>query len=292
MVRIAGEVRDHPQVLCGVAAVRARLEEPVLRLVVAGRLNAGKSTLVNVLLGEHLAATDATECTRVVAWYRYHPYNRVEVRMRDGSTRLIPAAGDGGLPASLGCPLDDVASVVLEAGNPRLRDSHVIIDTPGLDSLSFLDDDSVAAIRQADALLYVMPLPGENDQKVLATVRAALSGSRMSAANVIGVLSRIDQLGSGTGDPWEAAHRVARRNAAELRGLVGDVIPVVGKLAETATADRYTDADTRLLHSLAETERAALRRALYSPDRFLNWSDAPVDLPAAPGSSACSACTG
>lgn len=260
-----------------VGAVKARLAEPALRLVVAGRLNAGKSTLVNVLLGEHLAATDATECTRVVAWYRYHPYNRVEVTMRDGSTRLIPAANDGGLPASLGCRLEDVSSVALEACNPRLRNSLAVIDTPGLDSLSFLDADSVAAIRQADALLYVMPLPGENDRKVLATVRDALSGSRMSAANVIGVLSRIDQLGSGTGDPWETAHRAARRYAAELRGLAGEVIPVAGRLAAAATADRYTDADSGTLRALAETDRGVLRRALYSPERFLDWADAPVD---------------
>ena len=47
-----------------------RLGAP-LRLAIAGRVKAGKSTLLNALIGEELAATDAGECTRVVTWYRY-----------------------------------------------------------------------------------------------------------------------------------------------------------------------------------------------------------------------------
>ena len=46
-----------------------RLDEP-LRLALAGSLKAGKSTLLNALVGQDIAPTDATECTRVVTWYR------------------------------------------------------------------------------------------------------------------------------------------------------------------------------------------------------------------------------
>ena len=41
-----------------------------LRVAIAGRVKAGKSTLLNALVGERLAATDAGECTRIVTWYR------------------------------------------------------------------------------------------------------------------------------------------------------------------------------------------------------------------------------
>jgi hypothetical protein len=60
--------------------VRRRLSESALRIAVGGRLKAGKSTLVNALLGQRLAATAVTECTLIVVWSRYAPQNRVEVR--------------------------------------------------------------------------------------------------------------------------------------------------------------------------------------------------------------------
>ena len=43
----------------------ARLDQP-LRIALAGSLKAGKSTLLNALVGQDIAPTDATECTRVV----------------------------------------------------------------------------------------------------------------------------------------------------------------------------------------------------------------------------------
>ena len=46
-----------------------RLDEP-LRVAIAGKVKAGKSTLLNALVGEQVAPTDAGECTRVVTWYR------------------------------------------------------------------------------------------------------------------------------------------------------------------------------------------------------------------------------
>src|SRR5690606_15825912 len=50
-------------------AVLSRLDEP-LRVAIAGKVKAGKSTLLNALVGEELAPTDAGECTKIVTWYR------------------------------------------------------------------------------------------------------------------------------------------------------------------------------------------------------------------------------
>ena len=52
------------------AEVVDRLEGP-LRVAIAGRVKAGKSTLLNALLGEQLAPTDAGECTTIATWYRH-----------------------------------------------------------------------------------------------------------------------------------------------------------------------------------------------------------------------------
>src|ERR1044071_1071163 len=64
--------------------VRRRLDEP-LRVAVAGRLKAGKSTLVNALIGRRVAPTGAGECTRVVTQFRYGTADRVDVVRRDGT---------------------------------------------------------------------------------------------------------------------------------------------------------------------------------------------------------------
>jgi predicted GTPase len=46
-------------------AVVQRLHEP-LRVAIAGKIKAGKSTLLNALVGDELAPTDEGECTRIV----------------------------------------------------------------------------------------------------------------------------------------------------------------------------------------------------------------------------------
>jgi len=51
---------------------------------VAGRVKAGKSTLLNALVGEELAPTDAGECTRVVTWYQDGLTYRVTIDPKEG----------------------------------------------------------------------------------------------------------------------------------------------------------------------------------------------------------------
>ena len=70
-------------------AVLDRLDEP-LRVAIAGKVKAGKSTLLNALVGEELAPTDAGECTRIVTWYRDGITYRATLRAHAG--RAPPGA--------------------------------------------------------------------------------------------------------------------------------------------------------------------------------------------------------
>ena len=60
---------DSPQALGWLRHHLERFDEP-LRVAIAGKVKAGKSTLLNALVGEEIAPTDAGECTRVVTWYQ------------------------------------------------------------------------------------------------------------------------------------------------------------------------------------------------------------------------------
>src|SRR3954469_9616573 len=84
---VDGPLRD------AVSAVRADLDEP-LRVALVGRVKAGKSTLLNALIGRRVAPTDVSECTRVVTWFSYNSADRAEVVLRAGGTvplQLDPA---------------------------------------------------------------------------------------------------------------------------------------------------------------------------------------------------------
>ena len=94
--------RDSPQAAGWLHDQLGRLDEP-LRVAIAGKVKAGKSTLLNALVGEQVAPTDAGECTRVVTWYRDGTTPRsccTPARARRGRCRS--AGDDGALTIDLG----------------------------------------------------------------------------------------------------------------------------------------------------------------------------------------------
>jgi hypothetical protein len=275
-----GRVRD------ALSAVRTRLVQP-LRVAIGGREKAGKSTLVNALLGQRIAQTAAGTCTKVVTWFRYDYQERVEVRPYTGHTKVFPLRG-GQLPSDddLGLTYDEIADIAVHLSNAGLRDKTVI-DTPGLASLKdeysqrsreffSFDAESVDAVAQADALVYLFQQLRQDDQLSLQDFRSAFPGANVSALNSVGVLSRVDTLAGHTPDPWPDAHRIASKYAHQFRTLVADIVPVMGLLAETTSTGVFTEADAIDLRRLSGLDSTARRRLLLSADRFKGSNDAPI----------------
>jgi hypothetical protein len=262
-------------------AIAARLRDGQLRIAVGGRLKAGKSTMINALVGQKVAATGATECTMLVAWFRACYLNRIEVKLVSGESYYVPGKPGGGVPddlTALGAPRSQISEIVVEVVNDRLAGDYTIVDTPGMDALSGLDAIAMSALTRADALLYVMPHPGEGDMAALEALRQQASRS-ISAVNVLGVLSRIDELGDGITDPWPGARRLAATYSARLNGLVATTVPIVGLLAETALGDAFTEYDTQQVARLADSagqDPASFRNALYSARSFRGWQGGPL----------------
>ena len=111
-----------------VRQIHDRLGEP-LRVAIAGRLKAGKSTLVNALIGRRVAPTAVGECTRVVTRFRYGPADRVDVVARDGVRRSLPLDDDGMIPQRLGVPAGRVAYVDVTLTSEKLRDLIIVAAT-------------------------------------------------------------------------------------------------------------------------------------------------------------------
>jgi GTPase SAR1 family protein len=263
-----------------------RLREPV-RIAVVGRVNAGKSTMVNALLGQRVAPTDVSECTRLVTWFRYGHPQRVEIELHDGSRAETRLGSDGRLPDEVGVPPSQVRALHCYLANELLR-WMTLIDTPGIGSvhheyaaateeLLAAERASSAAARRADAVVFLFnQVVMEDELKALQLFRTAgHDDAQQSAANAVGVLAKADQLGDGSRDPWGVALELAGQYAGKFRDEVATVVPVIGLIAESAEAALLTETDVNHLRSLAAIEEKAFGRMLWSADRFVA-SEAPV----------------
>ncbi len=266
-----------------VTDLRARLHEP-LRVAIAGRVKAGKSTLLNALVGERLAPTDAGECTRIVTWYRNAVGYEANARLRDGSERPLRFhRGDRALDISLDdLALSDVDH--LEVGWPSSRlVKTTLIDTPGLEGLD--DQSSARTLRflglddegtgDVDAVIYLMRHMHRRDADFLEAFTDR-SLSHPSPVNAVAILSRADEIGAGRLDALTSAAAIAQRYAADqrVRALCSTVIPIAGLIAETGATLR--EEEMAALHVLVAMPASELDSMMLSVDRFGDPARSPL----------------
>jgi hypothetical protein len=256
------------------ATIQRRLEQP-LRVAIAGRVKSGKSTLLNALIGERLATTDAGECTRIVTSYREGHMCRIWLHPRQGQPWQPHFTRDeGAIEVDLdGLAADQVDEIDVMWPSQALHDV-TFIDTPGIGSLS----DSVATRswdllaqddRPADAVLYLLRHVHPQDLEFLHAFHDG-GASGPNPVNAIALLSRADEVGVGRLDAMGSARRIAQRIARDstVRSVVQTVVPVAGLLAETAAT--VTELEVAHLRLIARLPPAELERLLLSTDRFLS----------------------
>jgi hypothetical protein len=262
-----------------VAAITARLNGP-LRIAIAGRVKAGKSTLLNALVGERLAPTDAGECTKIVSWYVHGSGYEVAAELRAHTTQpLAFTRNDGALDIDLGALTTEQVERLMIHWPASTLQSTTLIDTPGLASLN--DENSVrtrdfleAAAghpSDADAVIYLMRHLHRSDVEFLdAFMDRSVSGA--SPVNAVAVLSRADEIGAGRPDALDSAARIAARyrNDERVRSLCATVTPLAGLLAETGLTLREDEAAA--LRMLADTPADELDRMMLSVDEFCEVS--------------------
>jgi hypothetical protein len=267
--------QDDPIAVSILESHARRLGEP-LRIAVAGMVKAGKSTLINAMLGEEIAPTDAGECTRTVVWYRYGDKPRVTVHPIIGKPRTVHVEEVAGRRSFTltGIRAEDVERVVVEWPSDSLRDL-ILIDTPGIASLSgeiskrstrFLIPEGGSS--EADAIIYVLRHLHQADLTFLKAYRDT-AGAQSGAVNALAVLSRADEIGAGRLESLLAARDIAKRYRSDeaLRSLAIGVLPVAGRLAQTARTLQQSELDA--LVQLTKLDRKAREGLLISADRFV-----------------------
>ena len=200
-------------------AAQERLREP-LRVAIAGKVKAGKSTLLNALVGEELAPTDAGECTRIVTWYR------------DGADLPGAAAIDSAVSSSRRSRSAGHRCTRHRARRPQRGRLESIDDRLAVAAAAQDDTDRHARHRVAlDRRVRAhqgVPHPGRGrghcgrrrpvpDAPRARGRRALPRGVPRRGArpghpiNAIGVLSRADELGVARTDAIDSARRIAER---------------------------------------------------------------------------------
>ncbi|MCB1204422.1 MAG: dynamin family protein [Verrucomicrobiae bacterium] len=250
-------------------------------LAVVGRMKAGKSTLINGLIGRSLAISDVEEATATLNWICHG--SRIQekefrVQWKSGKSEARPlsdlALWTGKSPEVLE-RVRQTSFLSLYADIPSLAQVQ-IIDTPGTGSAvdeheiarEFLNPETISrSIEEggkADAILYVIPPVGrEQDEETL----QAFSGCRLPNSgpyNSLAVLHKWD--GLEVDDPKSRAREKGLRLLEQLQGLVADVIPISGPLALAGRAAPDTFF-AGLIDAMAVEERD-LRRKLKTAERW------------------------
>ena len=267
--------------------IRSRLSAP-LRVALMGRVSSGKSTLLNALLGQIVAPTDAGECTEVATSFEYGFPERVEIRLVNGTIKEIQLDAQGRLPERLPFPKNEVQDVRVCLANETLH-TLTLVDTPGFSSgqteVDGKGDDDVLdrrtrqAAASCDAVVFVLNqtlrarrhgrpalLPGSSASPIVGRKRCWRADEGRQARQ------RIRRSPGEGGGACQAVLRAIPRHLAE-------VVPVVGLWSETAESGALDEQDVAGLTRLAEMDGEALGRILSSVDRF-RTNECPVDAEA------------
>lgn len=267
-----------------------RLNEP-LRVAVVGPVNAGKSTLMNALMGDTVVYTGALETTYNVCKFCYGETPSITVHFRDGSSEEAPISH-----------LEKWSIRASDADNPRLQNvkeltihypSEILkkiefIDTPGLNSTYGRDarnteeflavrgtEDTVYQASQADAVVYAIK-DKMSAQEVQLLHSYQKPGEASSPINSIGVLTRVDINNwtvMSTCSPVELNRPIAGSlmEKPEVQKILFSIYPVCAKPVEGITQMQPQDWDC--LTRLADADEEMLRELLMDAGLFCTLDD-------------------
>ncbi|MGB9197566.1 MAG: dynamin family protein [Terriglobales bacterium] len=208
--RIEAEARD----------LAGRIAEGRFYVACIGQFKRGKSTLINVLIGDPVLPVGFTPITAIPTVVRFGKRRRARIQVQDGSSRDINVS-DLGQYVSEECNPENVKGVrgaEVFVPSPLLAGGMCFVDTPGLGSVFTGNTAATQAfIPHIDAALVVIgaepPLAGEELSLVESVGR--------QAQDLIIVLNKADR---ATAEERAAAASFAERQLVKRLGRQVDAV--------------------------------------------------------------------
>ncbi|QCQ04649.1 hypothetical protein FAX13_08515 [Ligilactobacillus animalis] len=145
-----------------------------LYLTVWGHYSAGKSKLLNKLLGQDILPTKTRETTAALTYIEYGPTNSVVITFEDGRTQQSSLDELNSIFQNTTADIntEEIRSINVTLENKLLKNGIVLVDTPGINTL--LKRHNLLAsstINQSGKILYVLGgAPSNVDKKFITDI--------------------------------------------------------------------------------------------------------------------------
>jgi len=109
------------------------LKNKELRLGIIGEFNAGKSTLINAILGKQVMPSSNRPCTATVSYIRFSEQEYINVVFNDGKVQKLSITDYENLTTEGTAP-PDIKYIDVFLNAAFLRNNIVLVDTPGINA--------------------------------------------------------------------------------------------------------------------------------------------------------------
>lgn len=223
-----------------IEALRRRLREHRLRVLVAGEAKRGKSTLVNALLGRAVLPAGVTPLTALATTVCYGRRERVIATFPGGRSEGYPLSALNDLVTERGNPGNSrgIASVTVTVDAPVLGRGVELVDTPGTGSVyAHNTAEAETALESMDAAVFVLSA----DPPVSASERDLMGRVASLSVTMFVVLNKADYLapapGTAAGQPGcaeGARHRAGQREGARPENELAEALEFTARVAGEA----------------------------------------------------------